>query len=248
MIWSMGQVKLLFRRAFFIFLGLLTVFVIVVLFQSVCPEQELGTVSAYDFPPSLVDFQTDVDSLEKVFGVNKVFADPYKKAALFAMTVFPELANESITFVMTTSGAPLETNFEWLTLFLPRSQRIYEIRLNDASESKFDGILMRDLSLDAQVAILAHELGHVRYYQSLSSVAIAKWGLLYLIDYDFRAIHERSTDQLVIKKGLGNQLYKYARFVRYSEKNKKLYQVWGDYMDRFYLTDQEVLEYMMDIH
>ena len=112
--------------------------------------------------------------------------------------------------------------------------------LNDARNSFFDPILLRSLPFDAQVGILALELGHVVYYDNLNVFAFGKWGLKYLFDDEFRATHERTTDLMPLYHGLGSQIYQYAYFVRHDPTCKSFYEAGKDFMDKYYLTDKEI--------
>jgi hypothetical protein len=42
--------------------------------------------------------------------------------------------------------------------------------------------------------------------------------------------------------GLGSQIYQYAYFVRYDPSCKSFYAQGKDFMDKYYLTDRELLE------
>lgn len=146
--------------------------------------------------------------------------------------------------IMTESGAPMEATFKILTLFGSAKKRVYEIRLNNAYNTPFDEILLRELPFDAQVGILAHELGHVVYYDRLNALEIGNWGLQYLFNEDFQSIHEKTTDLMPVYYGMGWQVYNYAKYVRESEKTKPLYEAFGSFIDKYYLTQFEIYEFM----
>lgn len=230
------------KRTFLGLLILLGVLLLLILPQNVDPSQDLTPSLAHDYPDTLGLERLDWDSIDSRLGNSFQFDNKFSFAEKLALTAYPELKDASIHFVLTDGGAPMESNFKLTTLLGDRKNRVYEVRLNDAENSMFEGILMRDLHFNAQVGIIAHELGHVLYYEQLSTLQIAKWGLMYLFSFDFRATHERTTDELVVYRGLGSQLYQYAWFVRYAPQNKELYVNWGQFMDKFYLTDKEILK------
>ena len=126
------------------------------------------------------------------------------------------------------------------SLFGTRTNRRYRILLNDAYNTFFDPILLRSLPFDAQVGILAHELGHIVYYENLNVFEFGNWGLMYLLDDEFRAAHERTTDLVPVYHGLGSQIYQYAYFVRNDPTCKSLYAQGKDFIDKYYLTDKEL--------
>jgi hypothetical protein len=105
-------------------------------------------------------------------------------------------------------------------------------------------ILLRSLPFDAQVGILAHELGHIAYYHKMNILQFGKWGLKYLDDDEFRATHERTTDLMPVYHGLGSQIYQYAYFVRKDSSCAEFYEQGKDFMDKYYLTDEELLDSM----
>lgn len=236
------EIRRAFKRAFLALLTVLLLLLVIVLPQRIAPNLSSSSDTFIDFPDVLSPGTYDWDSIADLVSVNKGFEHRFEKQAMIALSAYPELREVKINFVLTDGGAPMESSFELLTLLGNRKNRVYEIRLSDAEDSMFEGILMRNLPFDAQVGILAHELGHVLYYEQMSTMQIAKWGIMYLVSIDFRTTHEKSTDLIPIGRGLGAQLYHYAWYVRHQEENQSLYAKWGQFMDMFYLTDEEILQ------
>ena len=187
-------------------LGTLLVLIILILLQSVDPIQKDPQLSVRVFSADLLPEKLPLDSLWQVVGEKKTVPEGFEKAALVAYSAYPQLKEVNIEMVLTQSGAPMESNFNLKTLLGRGKNRIYRILLNDAENTNFDPILLRSLPFDAQVGILAHELGHVAYYHQLSTLQLAKWGIMYLVSSDFRAKHERSTDLMPVFHGLGFQI------------------------------------------
>lgn len=138
----------------------------------------------------------------------------------------------------------MECAVDIASLLGPRKNRRYRVLLNDVKNSYFDPILLRSLPFDAQVGILAHELGHIVYYHDLNVLEFGKWGLKYLHDDGFRATHERTTDLMPLYHGLGSQIWQYAWFVRNDSTCQELYQEGKDFLDTYYMTDEELREAM----
>ncbi|MEL6562097.1 MAG: hypothetical protein AAFQ94_28180 [Bacteroidota bacterium] len=229
------------RKIVFFFFSSLLILIAAILFQSVDPEQEKPAISIYQFPDSLSKYSYDLDSLKALVGETKGLPAGFEEAALIAFSAYPELKDVRIDMVLTESGAPMESNFDIITLFGSGENRVYKILLNNAPKTNFDPILLRSLPFDAQVGILAHELGHVAYYHKLNTLQIAKWGISYLLDDEFRAIHERSTDMMTIYHGLGSQIYQYAWYVRNDPSCRSMYEKFGaEFIDKYYLTDGEI--------
>lgn len=230
----------LIKKILLILCSTILALILIILFQSVDPLQYDPKNTDFAFSKNLRPEELSVDSLWEIVGNNKTVPPGFEKAALVAYSAYPQLKEVNIEMVLTQSGAPMESNFDLKTLFGRKKNRVYQVLLNDAESSSFDPILLRNLPFDAQVGILAHELGHVVYYHEHSTLEIAKWGLKYLVDADFRAIHERSTDLMPLYHGLGHQIYSYAWHVRNDPSCRPLYEKFSGFIDRFYMTDVEI--------
>jgi len=216
-----------------------------ILIQKVPPIQQPPDFRPYDFPDTLANKSYDLDSIVAIIGDNKGLPEGFELAAAIAYSAYPELKDVNIDMVLTQKGAPMESNFDVGSMILPgKRNRKYKILLNNAPKTYFDPILLRNLPFDAQVGILAHELGHVVYYHKLNLIQIAKWGWKYIQDDKYHALHERTTDLMPVYHGLGSQIYQYAYFVRKDESTRLFYERGKTFMDKFYLTDQEILDFM----
>jgi len=227
-----------------IVVGLSLAIVVMTLLQRVDPRQHEPTTESYEFADTLAGGIYDLDSLKTIIGANKGLPEGFETAAAIAYSAYPELRDVNIDMVLTDDGAPMESTVDLWSLIDARGNRRYRVLLNNAEHTFFDPILLRSLPFDAQVGILAHELGHITYYHQLNVFQFGKWGLEYLQDDDFRAAHERTTDLMPVYHGLGSQIYQYAYFVRKDPSCKSFYEREKDFMDRFYLTDEALLEAM----
>ena len=227
-------------RISLILLSLIFLVAATVAFQQVDPAQKQPPDKPYAFADTLANRHYNLDSLKKIIGENKGLPPGFETAAAIAYSAFPQLKDVNIDMILTEEGAPMESTVEIGSLFGGRNHRRYLILLNDAHNTFFDPILLRSLPFDAQVGILAHELGHVAYYHDLNIFEFGKWGLNYLRDDEFRATHERTTDLVPIYHGLGSQIYQYAYFVRNDPTCKSFYAQGKDFMDKYYLTDKEL--------
>jgi len=233
-------VKIL-KKALLGLVAALSLLIVSILVQQVDPMQYDTQTGIYVFPDSLSLLTFNEDSLRKVVGMNKGLPKGFEIAALLAYAAYPQLKGVEIDMQLIPGGAPMESNFDFISLLGSGKNRKYIIYLNDAHDTPFDEILLRSLPFDSQVGILAHELGHVAYYHQLSTWQIAKWGLMYLVSEDFRAKHERSTDLMPVYHGLGSQIYQYAWYVRNDPSCKELFESFGaSFIDKFYMTDEEL--------
>ena len=208
--------------------------------QQVDPKQKEPTGETYAFDDTLANRTYNLDSLKKIIGENKGLPPGFETAAAIAYSAFPQLKDVNIDMILTEEGAPMESTVDIGSLFGGRKNRRYRILLNDARNSFFDPILLRSLPFDAQVGILAHELGHIVYYEDLNVFEFGNWGLRYLLEDEFRAAHERTTDLMPVYYGLGSQIYQYAYFVRNDSTCKSLYELEKGFIDKYYLTDKEL--------
>ena len=234
--------KLPMQIALYILSPILLVAVTVML-QRVDPKQKRPDFEPYSFADTLANLEYDLDSLKAIIGDNKGLPEGFEVAAAIAYSAYPQLKEVKIDMILTQKGAPMESNMNIWSLFVPgRKNRKYLIYLNDAQNTFFDPILLRALPFDAQVGILAHELGHVVYYHQLNLFKIGKWGIRYLKSDQYRATHERTTDLMPVYHGLGSQIYQYAYFVRRDSSTKSFYEDGKAFMDKYYMTDTELLE------
>lgn len=215
----------------------------VVLVQQVDPAQQKPDFEPYDFADTLANHEYDLDSLKSIIGNNKGLPAGFEVAAAIAYSAYPQLKDVKIDMILQPKGAPMEASMNAWSLLIPgRNSRQYRILLNDAEGTFFDSILLRSLPFDAQVGILAHELGHVVYYHELNVFKFGKWGLRYLKSDEFRATHELTTDLMPVYHGLGSQIYQYAYFVRRDSSTAALYEKEKGFMDKYYMTDVELLK------
>lgn len=233
--------KLVLKFALIILSALLSVALTVVL-QRVDPAQERPDTEIYSFADTLANRTYDLDSLLAIIGHNKGLAKGFELAGAIAYSAYPQLKEVEIDMLLTQSGPPMMADMNIWRLFGPKKNRQYLILLNDAKNTFFEPILLRSLPFDAQVGILAHELGHVAYYHQLNLFQIGKWGLNYLWNDEFHATHERTTDLMPVYHGLGSQIYQYAYFVRNDPSCKDFYIKEKGFMDKYYMTDMELLE------
>lgn len=227
-----------------VILALISLLGITVLVQRVDPEQRKPNVETHVFADTLADRSYNLDSLRTIIGNTKGLPEGFEVAAAIAYSAFPELKDVKIDMILTDGGAPMESTVDIASLLGPRKGRRYRILLNDDPESYFKPILLRALPFDAQVGILAHELGHIVYYEDLNIFAFGKWGLRYLMEDNFRATHERTTDLMPVYHGLGSQIYQYAYFIRKDSTCREFYEQGKEFLDKYYMTDDELFAEM----
>jgi hypothetical protein len=228
------------RRFILVIFVFIIALVIGVLVQDVDPTQKIPPGPVYTFADTLARRDFDLDSLLTRIGENKILPPGYEVAAAIALSAYPQLMDANIEMLLVPYGAPMEATVDIPSLFGPRSKRRYKILLNDEKDSPYNPILLHSLPFDAQVGVIAHELGHVVYYDEMNVLEFGKWGFNYLRDDAFRALHERSTDMMPVYYGLGSQIYQYAWFIRKDSTCQAFYEGAKGFLDKYYLTDTEL--------
>jgi len=236
-----NSLKLVIKFALIILSAALLIALTVIL-QTVDPAQRPPEFEPYVFADTLANRDYDLDSLIAILGEAKGLPKGFEIAAAIAYSAYPQLKDARIDMILTDYGPPMMADIDIWSLFGTRKNRLYQIKLNDAGSTFFDPILLRSLPFDAQVGILAHELGHVAYYHQLNLFQIGKWGFNYLQSDEFHATHERTTDLMPVYHGLASQIYQYAYFVRNDPSCQDFYKKGKEFMDKFYMTDKELLE------
>ncbi|NAS31046.1 hypothetical protein GTQ40_08705 [Flavobacteriaceae bacterium R38] len=143
-----------------------------------------------------------IDSLRASFGQhihmeNKEFELPL----LIALSHYPSLKDTKIKIVYKNTKIPLSARPALGNLFRSKANRIYKLIVDRKS------LHVRGQSLNAQVGVFAHELGHLLFYKEKSNFGIAGFGVNYILSKKYRNKDERIRDKLVIEHGLGWQLY-----------------------------------------
>jgi len=150
----------------------------------------------------LVDFVRAYTKPTKYFEL-KSFEAP----ALEALKSYPELNSTRIHFISVEKNQTAHQAIPKLsTLFLPKSLRIYQIRITHTLPGQVDSTSYRNLSVDSQIGVLGHELGHIWDFIDESSVQLIKKGLDYLNDEEYRIAYERETNCIAINRGLKEQI------------------------------------------
>ena len=99
-------------KKFFLILGsTILALVLLILAQTVDPEQVDPKTTTFVFPKKLQPDHLSIDSLWGVVGDKKTVPEGFEKAALVAYSAYPQLKEVNIEMILTQSGAPMESNF-----------------------------------------------------------------------------------------------------------------------------------------
>lgn len=228
-------------------LGIITLIACLYLFVSVDPHQRPEWASGQtvveqyqqeDFTPS------DIAALEATYAQNKEIPPAILLPTLLALKQYPELKDYHMVFHYAPAMIPMSSRPAPSGVLKHAKKRAYHVYISSESDPGLEPILIHRLPFNAQVAIMAHEIGHTLFYTKLTGIQVAKFGLQYLIDKEDRAAHEKGTDSLVVYKGLGEHLYEYADYVRSSEAMGDGYVEGEGFADEFYLRPGLIRELM----
>lgn len=179
----------------------------------------------------------NIDSLKIIYGRHKHLLKEFEMQSLIALSYYPELWNENITFKYKGFNSSAQTTMAFGSIFKKTDKR-YIIYINN--DSTKTGLLLNDAPYNAQVAVIGHELAHVVDFKSRGFFDMALWGLKYLFIKTSTKI-ERKTDRITIQHGLGLHLYYWADFIlNHSTANKHYKKI----KEKKYMHPDEILKYM----
>ncbi|MGQ1784995.1 MULTISPECIES: hypothetical protein [unclassified Saccharicrinis] len=107
------------------------------------------------------------------------------------------------------------------SLFLGKKNRQYIIYVNN--DVNFNGVLLSDVPQEARIGLFAHELMHIRDYESRKVTGVIRRGVQYLSKKGKRKV-EHYTDGLTIAAGFGEQLFQWAAYVLYDSDASEDYK------------------------
>jgi len=160
------------------------------------------------------------DKLYINYASNKKFIKDFELQSLIALSYYPELKDVPITFryrdVMTT----MEVRPEYFSA-LKSHNRKYIIFIDTNAHN--EGVLLKEISFNAQIGVIGHELAHIIDYEHRSVGSLLFLAFKYTILND-HAKYERSIDELTIKRGLGWQTLEFADYMQYKSKASAKYK------------------------
>lgn len=172
------------------------------------------------------------------FGKNKTIPPHYEKHVLKALSYYPELKEDKISFVVAKTIFSMESQFKIRTVF--SKNRHYVIKINKNNHQS-----LLKLSDETIVSLLCHELAHVVDYKKKSAFGLLKFGVRYLIPSQRRKI-EIETDIRAILHGSGwFLLNRYDELVRNIEGNlsrRMPDKFVHKYYDKNYIRKKEIQE------
>lgn len=171
--------------------------------------------------------------LKKEFGNKKQFPRQFEKQILIALSYYSELKNTAILFRIRARHTGLNTRATWSGVFEPPGKRQFVITISDSTENMLMPLMFKNLSFNAQVGVMGHELAHAAYFLAMTTGQIIAH-VIKNVSARYIDRFEYNTDAICIAHGLGYQLLEYSSYVR-----KK--------MDREYWRGSDFAQHPMNI-
>jgi hypothetical protein len=153
---------------------------------------------------------------------NKVIPKEFSDVIKIALLYFPELEKTKIVFQVKKQIAPLSARPTLWSVFVKSSKRKYIINISNETIEKLQGILLSNLSFNAQIGVIGHELSHIVEYDSKRGIFFIGLALRHLSKKSMDCF-EYNTDKRCIDHKLGYQLLSWSEEVRMKLKQEK----WG---------------------
>lgn len=157
------------------------------------------------------------------YGNNKEIPAAYRTAILAALSYYPELKDVPIEFRVTSIKTTMAALPKIFSVFKKPENRNFVIKINKSKRS--GAILLKELSFNAQVGVIGHELGHITDYMSMNTGEVIQFAMDYL-SIEKRIEIEARTDLIAVEHGLGWQLLQFGREVFYNPDIPESYKAY----------------------
>ncbi len=118
-----------------------------------------------------------------------------------------------IDFVIKKAYTPLTTKPAFTSIFKSKRSRTYIITISDRTIDTLSPLLYKNLTFDAQVGIMGHELSHVVDFDSKNFFQTVYNGAGHISGRYLDKMEYR-TDLICINHGLGRYLEEYSLYLR----------------------------------
>lgn len=184
-------------------------FVWVSLIFSVLTLHSMSVEPVQEIDKNLVNDKLEALVLE--YGAGKEVPAALKATFFTALSYYPELKNVDIKVRFKNIKTTMQCRPRWDFFLHKKSKRSYIIYVDNQIKNDY-GVLFSELTLNAQVGVLGHELAHVVDYNAMNNLGIVKFGLNYL-NMSKRKDIEHGIDLIAIEKGLGYQINDFSKYV-----------------------------------
>lgn len=189
-------------------------------------------------PVLRINQQVLAENLEAVkdnLGAKKTVAIELESVFYTAIKYYPELKDTKIVVKSKNIKTTMQCRPRMDFIFRKAENRTYIIYVDNKKKGN-DGVLYKDLPLDARVGVMGHELAHVIDYRSMKNAGIVKFGVDYLNATKRKAI-ENGIDELAIEKGLGYQINAFSEYIFEDSQASESYL---RYKMKFYFRPKQI--------
>ncbi len=178
-----------------------------------CIFISLNTLNAQITPQKTITLDFIKAHLNDSLSINKEMDTTFRMQIQGALLFYPELKNRRIKFRIRNTKSPLAARPTFWAIFQKPKNRTYLITISKKTSERFSPILLKNLSFNAQVGVLGHELSHISFYNKQKGVYFIK---LLFMQLNAKAMDnfENDTDRRCIQHGLGYQLLSWSKEVR----------------------------------
>lgn len=168
-------------------------------------------------PQKHIDASYLEENQDPSFYNNKKIDTSFQSQIKTALLFYPELKDAHIKFIVKKSKTPLRARPSiWATFQKPKKRR-YIIVISSQTTGRLEPILLKNLSFNAQIGVVGHELSHIADFHQRKGLYYIKLLAMHL---NQKAIDkfENDTDKRCIEHGLGYQLLAWSTEVRQNLK------------------------------
>ncbi|MBS2211175.1 hypothetical protein KEM09_07170 [Carboxylicivirga mesophila] len=167
--------------------------------------------------------------------VDTSFNSAYLEDFMVPYQEFADLHNCKIKVRNKNIKTTMAARPHFFSLLLGKKNRRYVILVN--KKESFKGVHLKDVPSEARIGLFAHELMHIRDYESRKVTGVMERGLQYLSQKGKRQV-EHYTDSLTIAAGFGQYLYHWANYVLHDSDASDDYK---HYKSQIYMTPVRIL-------
>ena len=183
-----------------------------VLFAISCPVIAACQGPRKSFNPDSLPASFFVN-LKQEYGNKKIYPAQLEKQILIALSYYPELKNTPIKFQLRPNHSSGDTRVTWGGLFESPRKRHFRVVISDSTEEMLMPLIFKNLSFNAQLGLIGHELAHVSDFFSVTTLQIIKH-VVSSVSTKYVDRIEYNTDATCIAHGLGYQLLEWSSYVR----------------------------------
>jgi len=167
--------------------------------------------------------------------VDTTFNEAYLNDFLVPYQEFSDLHNCRIKIKNKKLKTTMAARPHFFSLLLGKRNRRYVILVN--KNDSFKGVRLNDVPKEARIGLFAHELMHIRDYESRRVTGVMERGLQYL-SHKGKTQVEHYTDSLTIAAGFGQNLYHWASYVLHDSDACDEYKI---FKSEVYMTPIRIL-------